>query len=363
MYIKVNKEDLAKIIHLLETKEENTVIASYLNELCFSMDQFDFINEIDVKDNKSVNENSKKIIYETFELDEDNKENIEIIDRHLDDSFTYVDLAKYEENSYKINVNPKEIEENSYKIHYLFYPSGSFFPLDDIKVIDKDYYLEKSIIGISKDSYKFLTLSKNNDIWMCITPNEINTMKPHIEKAKGDVVTFGLGLGYYAYMVANKKEVRSVTIVEKDEEIINLFSNHILPLFKNKEKIKIIKEDAIKYIKSNHLSIYDYAFFDSWHNAEDGLPLYLQIKKLDIHCPTSFWIEESIICMYRRCFLTVIEESLQGYNDDDYRKAKNPIERVINEIYFKTKTIRINNFEYLNTLLSKENLLKLIESK
>ena len=58
---------------------------------------------------------------------------------------------------------------------------------------------------------------------MLITPNEIETMKKSISEATGNVLTYGLGLGYYAYMVSMKENVESVTIVEKDKEIIDLF--------------------------------------------------------------------------------------------------------------------------------------------
>ena len=195
---------------------------------------------------------------------------------------------------------------------------------------------------------------------MCITPNEINTMEKHIAKAKGNIVTFGLGLGYFAYMASMKNDVKNVTIVEKDKDIISLYNQYIFPFFPYKNKIHIVEEDAIKYIEKNQLSEFDYAFFDLWHNAEDGLPLYLKIKSLDIKTNAGYWIEESLICMYRRCLLTVIYESLNGYSDDDYRKARNPIEKVINEIYFKTKKYHFESYDEITKFVSKENILKLI---
>ena len=360
MRIKLNKSDLDKLTILLETKEENIAIASMMNDLCFSLDKFDYIYEIDHNDKETFNKRTIEEILDYFELDENNPDNIAIISRHLEDAFSYIDLTKYNEDSYKKNVNPQEITSNGYKLHYLNYPGGSFFPLDDIKVNEKDNYGETSLIGISKEGYRYLTLSKNNNIWMCITPNEIETMAPHILKAKGNVITFGLGLGYYAYKVAEKKEVRSVTIIERDKEIISLFKKYLLPLFPHKDKITIIEEDAFNYIKKDGLRDYDYAFFDLWHNAEDGLPMYLKIKELKIIPPTGYWIEESLICMYRRCLLTVIEESLAGYSDDDYRRNRNAIEGVINKIYFLTKNMRFESFDEIYRFLSKDNILKMI---
>ena len=358
MYIKLNQTELNKLIEVLNRKEENMAIASYLNDLCFSLDQFPSLTND--KDVKSFNLKCIDEFLDYFELDRDNEENIDIILRQLEDVFHFVDINDYEQNSYKLNVKPRESSLNGYKLHYLSYPVYSFFPLDDIRVNDKKEYLEKASIGIADKEYKYLTLSKNNNIWMCITPNEINTMLPHINKAKGNIVVFGLGLGYFAYMVSLKKEVKSITIIEKDKDIINLFNDNLFSYFPHQDKIKIINADAFKFIEKDFLSSYDYAFFDLWHNAEDGLPLYLKIKSLPIVPPSSYWIEESMICLYRRCLLTVIEESLNGYGDDDYRRSKNDIERVINDIYFKTKTKRFNNFEEINKFLSKESILELI---
>ena len=360
MKIQLPKEDTEKLYKLLETKQDNMSISDLLNNLCFSFESYPEIYEEGI-DNKKINERSKDLIYDLFELDKNNEDNTSVINSYLEDSFVHVDLKEFNDNPYKKAVKIKETLQNSYKLHYLTYEPYSFFPLKDIEVDEENYYKEKTKIGISNEPYSFLTLSKNKNIWMCITPNEINTMKDAIKKAKGNVITFGLGLGYYAYMVSLKQEVASITIVDRDEEIINLFKKNILPYFEHKEKVKIIKEDAIKYIKETKLANYDYAFFDLWHNPEDGLPLYQEIKRLEITPSQDYWIEESLICMYRRCVLTVIEESLYGYGDDSYRKAKNSLDKIINEIYFKTKNIRFTSYEEIHKFLSKENLLKLMQ--
>lgn len=357
MKITLNQQDQNKLIKLLETKEENIAIASMFNELCFSLDQF---FELENADKNNLNNLFKDIFVESFELNIEDKDNKRIIDTYLTNALNIEDSNDYDSNPYKKCLNIKEFEQNSYKLHYLTYPRYSLFPLDDIKVDEKDYYREYTSLAFFKEDYKYLTLSKNNNIWMCITPNEINTMKPHINKAKGNVITFGLGLGYFAFMCALKDDVKKVTIIEKDSTIINLFAQHLLPLFPHKEKIEIINEDGFSYINQNHLSQYDYAFFDLWHNAEDGLPMYIKLKETRIDTITSYWIEESLIAMYRRCLLTVIEESLAKYNDDDYRKNKNAIDKVINQIYFKTKNMKFNSYNEIYSFLSKDNILKLI---
>ena len=52
---------------------------------------------------------------------------------------------------------------------------------------------------------------------MSIIPNEIETMKEAIETVKGNVLVYGLGLGYFPYMISLKNDVNKITIIEKED--------------------------------------------------------------------------------------------------------------------------------------------------
>ncbi len=77
-------------------------------------------------------------------------------------------------------------------------------------------------IGFWKDEPApyYILQDKEGNGWMSITFNEIFTMQPAVDEAKGRVLALGLGLGYFAYMAALKPEVESVTIVERNAGII-----------------------------------------------------------------------------------------------------------------------------------------------
>ena len=80
--------------------------------------------------------------------------------------------------------------------------------------------------------------------------------------------------------------------IEKDQNIIDLFTKYILPQYKYKNKIKIINEDALKYKYNNE---YDYVFVDIWHDPSDGVELYKQMKELEKpNVKYSYWIERTI---------------------------------------------------------------------
>jgi hypothetical protein len=159
--------------------------------------------------------------------------------------------------------------------------------------------------------------------WMAIKPNEIETMKEPIERAHGRVITFGLGLGYFTYMASLKKEVESVTVIERSEDVISLFKTHILPHFDNPEKINIVCADAFEYAKEQMpRENFDYAFVDLWRDTSDGVDMYIKMKKLEALSPKThfeYWIEKSILVMIRkRIFASIMQSVEDGKNKLTY---------------------------------------------
>jgi len=155
-------------------------------------------------------------------------------------------------------------------------------------------------IGFFMEEFAYPCVLENGREWMLITPNEIETMKPAVAEAKGNVLAYGLGLGYFAFMAARKPSVRSVTVVERDENVIRLFRDHILPQFADREKIRIVEADAFRYAENTAPSEhYDLIFTDLWHDAGDGLPLYQRMKSLEPLSPQArhmYWIEPTLRC-------------------------------------------------------------------
>ncbi len=221
---------------------------------------------------------------------------LEITDKELIHEFDKIifelDKNKYESNLYYKNINFKNIKSNKWTFKYESYKPYEAFVFNDLRNINGKLY---PCIGYFKEEYKYPAVLENNREWMLITPNEIETMEKPIKEANGDVLTYGLGLGYYAYMISMKETVKTVTIVEKDKEIIELFNKYILPQFKYKDKIKIINMDAFEYFKKD--IYYDFVFVDIWHDPSDGIDLYLKFKSLEKkNIKYSYWIEDTIKC-------------------------------------------------------------------
>ena len=154
-------------------------------------------------------------------------------------------------------------------------------------------------IGFFKEPYPFPAVLENGREWMTLQPNEMVTTQPAIRAAHGRVLTYGLGLGYFAYHASQKAEVESVTVVDISEDVIDLFRTHILPQFPHKEKIRLVREDAFRFAEDRMAGSFDFVFADIWHDAGDGRDLYLRMKKWEEQYPQmqfSFWLEDTIRC-------------------------------------------------------------------
>lgn len=361
MKINLNNNDKKKYLKLIDTKETNIAVADMFME---------YNTYIDLVDEKAIKKSTNEIdtylntFLDFFEVDKDLKENKEIIEKSIRPALLKVDSSVFKNNPYYKTIKINPIQDGDYFLGNIKYYPYQSFAYDDAVIIENDYYREISRIGYLDHELSFTAISKDNVIWMSNTPNEALTMEKTIERSHGKVITFGLGLGYYPFMCTLKDDVESITIIEFDENIIRLFKKHLLPLFPNKEKIKIIHTDAFKYLKENNINeLFDFAFMDIWHGGDDGLPLYIHFKKFEENknCKAEYWLEDSIICMARRCLLVVIEEVLNGADDKNFKIAENALDEVINDLYFYLKDYEINSYDELHNLLSKESLINILK--
>lgn len=133
-------------------------------------------------------------------------------------------------------------------------------------------------LGFFERAVRFPTLCEGGVPWISVCPSEINSMKDDIDAAHGRVLVLGLGLGYYAYQVAEKPEVSEVTVVELRPEVIGLYQSRLRPHFCHAEKIRVVCADALAYLAGVENGRFDVCFADIWKGAVDGAPLYRAIK-------------------------------------------------------------------------------------
>ena len=238
-----------------------------------------------------------------------------------------LDKEEYEKNPYYKNIKIPKSEMEGWTLGSQKYKPYELFIWDDLQI---DGYRERPQLGYFDSEFEFPTVFEKGIEWMAIKPNEIETMKEPIEKARGNVLVLGLGLGYYTYMISNKKEVSSITVVERDKSVIALFERYILPQFENKEKITVVNMDAFEYL-DNHMKneSFDFSFADLWHDISDGTELYLRLRKkeyLSSKTEYSYWIERSILSGVRANIFHAVYENIKN---GKLEKSIDEIEKMI----------------------------------
>lgn len=208
-----------------------------------------------------------------------------------------LDVKDYVNDPYYKAVAFDGREEGGSKLCYQTCAPYQGFVRDDFLYEDDGRVIPR--IGFFEEEYRYPAVLTDGREWMTLLPNEINSQKRYIEEARGKVLTYGLGLGYYVFHAAAKDEVESVTVVDVDENVISLFKKHILCKFPEgaQKKVRIIKADAFEYAKTLKNGDYDYIYADIWHDCADGKDMYLKFKGLEKFCTSArygYWIEESI---------------------------------------------------------------------
>lgn len=359
MEINLNKQDLDKLKKLFQVRDNNYFVSNIINQ--YDQDFFKQFNEKVLLKKQSLTD-SQKIAHEIFEkLGIDAIKNKDLIEGYFQNNIKRLSQNKYVNNPYYNNINPQKCKNKKIELKKIKYSPYEFFLLKDNQSIKEEDYKEVTEFGFFENEFSYLAIIENNVTWMSTCPHEIETMEKAITVVQGNVITFGLGLGYFPYMVSLKDDVQSVTIIEKNQIIIDIFNELLLPQFENKEKIKIIKEDAFVFLREKMKNQkYDYAFFDLWHDGSDGLEMYLKIKSYeDVHESIQFlyWIENSFLLLLRRCLINLLEEQIHGSKETDYLKETSFSDKIINKMYFLLKNKVINEYKEIERLLDDSSLL------
>ena len=102
----------------------------------------------------------------------------------------------------------------------------------------------------------------HGQLWMSLTPMEIQSAALALHRAKGHVITGGLGLGYFALRAAAKPEVTKITVFEHEPLVVKWFQH----AFKDRPelaKIEIVEDDMRLVFKSYEA---DFAYVDIYQD-------------------------------------------------------------------------------------------------
>ena len=154
-----------------------------------------------------------------------------------------------------------------------------------------DFRVEKKILDEFRnckeplDEYTILHCATHHI--MSDTTKEYREHQEFFNKAHGDVLVAGLGLGMIHQQLIENDDITSVTIVEKNQEVIDLVWEHCL---KN-EKFRLVHADIYEWQPD---STWDVGWFDSWiGECEQNFYFdFIEQKYGDFCKEIIFWKEE-----------------------------------------------------------------------
>ena len=205
-----------------------------------------------------------------------------------------LDPAVYEADAYFRTVKPAGGANAAIDLVYETVEPMELFVADDFRVDKQGRVFPQ--LGWFDRAFSFPAIREDGRVWMTVTPNEINTIQPAVQESRGKVLSYGLGLGYYAFHCLLKEDVSSVTVVEKNPAVIDVFTRLLLPFFPRKEALHIVQANAFDYAANTmpHEG-FDTVFTDLWHDVADGIPLCRQMKALETPGPHYlYWIEKTL---------------------------------------------------------------------
>lgn len=323
MRLLLPKSEQADFAALKATFADNrrilTLYARYLNENPTLVTP-DLMKELTVSCAVSAEVAFAAILAAAFDLDEENsEEDARLVRDYINPSVRLCRADAYLGNPYFSSVCVPRKKRGAWSLCRQEYVPYEGFVCGHFGR-GRTPFVEIPPLGFFEESFSFPSVNQNGREWMAIKPNEIETMRAPLAAAHGRVLTYGLGLGYFTYMAAAKEDVSSVTVVERDEEVISLFCDEILPQLSHPEKVRVICADALDFAAHDaKKSDFDFVFADLWHDTGDGLPLYLRLKKAertDRRTGYAYWIEDQLLSALRALVFDGLLASQEGKATD-----------------------------------------------
>lgn len=114
---------------------------------------------------------------------------------------------------------------------------------------------------------EYIRLLVNGELMMSNTPMEKRTSASFVCNAEGDVLICGLGIGLVILPLLESEKVKSITVVEKYQDVIDC----VLPQIKEydtENKLTVICEDCFKFKTDKR---FDTVFIDIWANINSDI--------------------------------------------------------------------------------------------
>lgn len=268
------------------------------------------------------------------------------------------DVKTLTDNPYYKNIKLDNVRTDTVWYEKALIKKRTLMSMNFHKSLGKYLFHYHPIGYFENDVYLPVLKEGENKVWMSPAISEIESMNDGIQKGHGKCMTMGLGIGVLPYLWLNKEEVESVTIVEFNKDVIDLFKKYICPQFPKNKKIEIIHGNGLDYYNKEFLNQFDYVYIDFWESNEDGLQYYIKLmeKKVDYE-NIDFWVEDSMLSDVKYIITPYLNTLYQGKSIAEYISSLEGLDQIIAKKanrYFKSRN---------DVITTEEELLNLIHSK
>lgn len=145
------------------------------------------------------------------------------------------DLKVLTENPYFRDVKLDSVDSETVKYEKVTIKKRTLVSMNFHQPVG-NYLFHHHPIGYFETNIDLPVLKEGRKVWMSPAISEIESMGDGIEKGHGKCLTMGLGIGFLPYLWLLKDEVESVTVVEINQDVINLLkstSDHSLEPIRN----------------------------------------------------------------------------------------------------------------------------------
>jgi hypothetical protein len=157
---------------------------------------------------------------------------------------------------YHLNVNIPAGRSGTVKVWHVEYPAGTSLPVASARTRVLAGHSGRDIRYRQPTRWHFL--GDHDGVWMSDLPIEQAQMDRALRHMRGRVLVGGLGLGVFASRAARRRYVESVTVVEKNPDVIKLVDPHL-----SHAKIRVVQADLFEYL-CGWPGTFDAAFYDIW---------------------------------------------------------------------------------------------------
>jgi hypothetical protein len=199
----------------------------------------------------------------------------------------FISVEESQELSHKFRVTPDLPE-------YKNFTSGKWsLNLKKVPAI-RGYFNGLVLLG-----FELPILDKGGDIWMSLTPMEVESHLVHAALAHGDVLVCGLGMGYIVYKMLQNPNVTSITVVECCSDLIELVDDMHEGDWMKDPRVTVVHGDALTYVPPHPIT---YLYVDIFLTLfeEDTVSTVQSIQRNVCADYVGFWGQELAYVMLSR---------------------------------------------------------------